>query len=67
MELTSLLSVARHGLQFLGGLLVMHGYMEEAAVEFLVGGGANLAALLWFWHSSRTGKKGAQHGVAEAH
>ena len=57
MEMTAIISVARHALQFAGGLLVMHGYLEETAIEFLVGGGVNLFALAWYLRDKRKVKK----------
>lgn len=51
------MSLARHALQFIGGLLVMHGYLEETAIEFLVGGGVNLFALTWYLRDKSKAKK----------
>lgn len=45
----------------------MHGYLEETAIEFLVGGGVNVLALAWFWWSAKKAKKGSVDGNTKAH
>lgn len=49
MKLTKeqLMGILRHGLTFIGGLLIMKGVADEAAVEEVIGGVITLAGTIW--------------------
>ena len=49
MKLTKeqLMGILRHGLTFIGGLLIMKGLVDEAAVEEVIGGVITLAGTIW--------------------
>jgi hypothetical protein len=49
MKLTKeqLMGILRHGLTFIGGLLIMKGVVDEAAVEEVIGGVITLAGTIW--------------------
>jgi hypothetical protein len=49
MKLTKeqLMGILRHGLTFIGGLLIMKGVVDEAAVEEVIGGVITLTGTIW--------------------
>ena len=49
MKLTKeqLMGILRHGLTFIGGLLIMKGVVDEAAVQEVIGGVMTLAGTIW--------------------
>ena len=47
MKIASVLSVARHILTFLGGLLVTRGLLDESTLNELVGGIITVGGIVW--------------------
>ena len=47
MNQEQVLGIIRHGLTFIGGVLVMKGYIDEAMVEAIGGGIVTLIGLIW--------------------
>lgn len=49
MKLTKeqILGIARHGLTFIGGILIMKGLVDEATATEIVGGIVTLAGTIW--------------------
>lgn len=49
MKLTKeqLMGILRHGLTFIGGLLIMKGLVDEAAIEEVIGGVITLTGTIW--------------------
>jgi len=49
MKLTKeqLMGILRHGLTFIGGLLIMKGVVDEASVQEVIGGVITLAGTIW--------------------
>ena len=49
MKLTKeqLMGILRHGLTFIGGLLIMKGLVDEATVTEIIGGVMTLAGTIW--------------------
>jgi len=48
-------SLVRHGMQLLAGYLVSKGIIDESMSETIIGLGASVAALVWyFWNKSKT-------------
>jgi len=47
MQKTQTLSIVRHALTFIGGLLVARGTFDEASANELVGGIMAIAGALW--------------------
>ncbi len=49
MKLTKeqLMGILRHGLTFIGGLLIMKGIVDEAAIEEVIGGVITLTGTIW--------------------
>jgi hypothetical protein len=49
MKLTKeqILGIIRHGLTFIGGILVMKGLIDETTVTEIVGGVITLAGTIW--------------------
>ena len=49
MKLTKeqILGIVRHGLTFIGGILIMKGVVDEASVEEVIGGVITLAGTIW--------------------
>lgn len=49
MKLTQeqILGIARHALTFIGGIVVMKGYADEATVTQIVGGVMTLIGAIW--------------------
>ena len=49
MKLTKeqILGIARHGLSFIGGILIMKGIVDEAVMNEVIGGAMTLAGTIW--------------------
>lgn len=49
MKLTKeqILGIVRHGLTFVGGILIMKGLVDEATVTEIIGGVITLAGTIW--------------------
>lgn len=47
MTKEQLLGIVRHGLTFLGGILLTHGVINEIMVSELIGSGVSLAGVIW--------------------
>lgn len=49
MKLTKeqLLGIVRHAITFIGGILVMKGYMDDSMVAEVMGGATTLAGAIW--------------------
>jgi hypothetical protein len=49
MKLTKeqILGIARHGLTFIGGILIMKGIVDEAMMNEVIGGVMTLAGTIW--------------------
>lgn len=49
MELTKeqILGIIRHGLTFVGGILVIRGYIDETIVAEIIGGLMTLVGTIW--------------------
>jgi formylmethanofuran dehydrogenase subunit C len=49
MKLTKeqILGIARHGLTFIGGILIMKGLVDEATATEIIGGIITLAGTIW--------------------
>ncbi len=47
MNKTQVLSLVRHTLTFVGGILIAHGVVEESIIEQIVATTMTLAGLIW--------------------
>ena len=49
MELTKdqILGIVRHGLTFIGGILIMKGVLDESTSEEVIGGVVTLVGTIW--------------------
>ena len=47
MSKDQIFGVARHVLTFLGGFLVVKGYLDESLINELIGGAIALAGTIW--------------------
>jgi hypothetical protein len=47
MSKDQIFGVARHALTFLGGFLVVKGYIDESLLNELIGGSIALAGTIW--------------------
>ena len=47
MSRDQIFGVARHVLTFLGGFLVVKGYLDESLLNELIGGAITLAGTIW--------------------
>jgi hypothetical protein len=47
MSKDQIFGVARHVLTFLGGFLVVKGYLDESLLNELIGGAITLAGIIW--------------------
>ncbi len=47
MNKEQVLGIVRHTLTFIGGILVLKGYVDEALIEQIVGGIITLTGTIW--------------------
>lgn len=57
MTKDQILGVIRHVFTFVGGLLVLKGYIDEGLVEQIAGGLVTLIGTIWSVFSKKTTKK----------
>lgn len=60
MNKLQILGIARHILTFLGGFLVVRGYVDESTLTEIIGSTVTLAGLIWSVFDKNPKKDGSE-------